>query len=437
MKSRTTFNSRWSLPLIASGLLLIGLTWFALRVDVTDLGVLRRLERKVGLGKPPETDEITLNVNSSDPVATLRSYKLYYAYPPDSRPLHRANWDLLHPWKVDTQPLPMLPADLMRQVSKLRAAHASESEIQKRFSDNPNLGKGPRFVFDSNKSIITGTEDEYVASLSILDKDQKKLKYSVTMAEMTGDSLFDSLRLGGVEYSCNNEEQNFSCVFKWKNPAKEKKYWGQLTLTFTASVQGLSDELQGQQTFYSSPMMAGRFTGHFNEELNDGSLVVHTGIEVFSHSLCSVSANLYSLDENIPTHHAERRMIVDPSMSEIDFTFFGKIFRDNGYEGRFKVADLKGQCENFPFPPEWALDTSGAHAQAITDAGQKPPEPTQIYFEYNTLSHVTENYSLASFSSQEYDSSEKRAKLDMYQRIAQELADSPHNDLKNTMIRSP
>ena len=36
--------------------------------------------------------------------------------------------------------------------------------------------------------------------------------------------------------------------------------------------------------------------------------------------------------------------------------FFGKIFRDGGYSGRFELRDLRGTCQNMPFPPSWLND---------------------------------------------------------------------------------
>src|SRR5262249_3273439 len=158
----------------------------------------------------------------------------------------------------------------------------------------------------------------------------------------------------------------------------------------------MTDPLVMRQSFYSSPRVAGRFTGQFHERLEQGSLVIDAGVEVTQRRMCFVSANLYSMDEAAPTHHVERRMILDPSMQHVTLTFFGKIFRDYGHAGKFRVQDLTAQCENLSYPPEWFLDSAShkAELQALQSKAtpSTPREPSRLYFEYNDYTYTTQKY---------------------------------------------
>jgi hypothetical protein len=196
-----------------------------------------------------------------------------------------------------------------------------------------------------------------------------------------------------------------------------------LELQATVAVDGMPDDFLVRQSFYSSPMVAGKFTGDFRERIDNGSLVIEAGVRVQKRMACFLSANLFSVDSETPTHHAERRMIVDPSMKTVSFTFFGKIFRDYGHEGAFRLQDLKGECENLAYPPEWFIDSQGHQAELQQFAGNPPAlkEPTQIYFQYNELRYTTRRYPNSVFSDREWTSPERTRKLEALRRAAEDL----------------
>jgi len=221
-----------------------------------------------------------------------------------------------------------------------------------------------------------------------------------------------------VPFSC--DRTGLACVFTWRAPSAEKKYWGALTLRVTVAVDGRNERFVVGEDFYSSPMVAGRFTGEFQEELENGSLVVDAGVDVLKHMACFVRANLYSADAATPLQHVERRMLVDPSMKTISLTFFGKIFRDYGDQGKFRVQDLQASCENLPYPAEWFIDEA-AHEREWREFQKNPPatdEPARIYFEYDTYSYTTRSYPLGAFSDAEWQSPEKTQVLEAYRKLA-------------------
>jgi hypothetical protein len=369
--------------------------------------------------RPPEQAPI----DDASGKGGLTVYQNFAKYPPETRPLNTWDWDLLHPWLTENTPVSLMPLQTVRQLESLQNSGLSEEEISQRVVMPPSL---PRYQFDVNKTILAGNQDELRAQLTVTPAADSNapLPVHVIKAELIGDDYFGSPSLGSVPFSC--EAVTSTCTFLWKPPSADKKYWGALELQVTLSVEGTADEFVARQSFYSSPMVAGRFNGQFTEHLENGSLVIDAGVNVQSRMVCFISANLYSADKETPTQFVQRRMIVDPSMKSISFTFFGKIFRDYGYEGTFRLQDMKAQCENLPYPPEWFMDSLAhqAELQTFRDNHQTAsPEPTRIYFEYNTDTYVTRRYAINDFSDEEWQSPAKTRKLEALQKVAADLND--------------
>ena len=380
----------------------------------------------------PAVSAAQVSEGDATPLNSMVAYREFIKYPPESRPLVGANWDLLNPWSVDAATLPMIPTRITAQVESMRRAGVAEDEAWRGVTLPAAL---PKYRFELNTAVLAGTRHELKATLTFMP-DQAggpAPQVNITRAELVGDADFGSPALGAVPYSC--QAGNATCAFRWRAPAARKEYWGVINLVVTANLVGSTDEFVMRQSFYSSPMTAGKFTGQFQERLENGSLVIDAGVNVTSRMACFVSSNLYSIDKGLPSQHVERRLIVDPSMRSIAFTFFGKIFRDYGHEGTFRLQDLKAQCENLHYPPEWFLD-SVAHKAELQALQARPPaakEPSRIYFEYNDYSYTTRKYSSSEFSDREWQSAESTRKLTLYNRAAGELASPSLETLKKEL----
>jgi len=343
----------------------------------------------------------------------------YYQYPPGSKAIDSSYWDYLHPWNVEIQPKAMISQDTLNQIATLRLAgvgnDAIANQLHSQLQASPFLAQ-----FDMNKTILAGTDDQLQARLTITSRrgSDPSPAIHVKSAELIGSPEFGSPNLGGVPFSCDTTGP--ACTFVWQAPSAEKKYWGALTLRVTLTVDGSKDSFVVGQGFYSSPMVAGKFTGKFQERLENGSLVVDAGVEVQRHMACFVRANLYSAGDGTPLQHVERRMLVDPSMKTISLTFFGKIFRDYGDQGAFRVQDLQAACQNLPYPAEWFIDQA-AHEAEWREFQKNAPathEPRRIYFGYDTHSFTTRSYTLSAFSDAEWQSPEKTQILEAHRKLA-------------------
>jgi hypothetical protein len=344
----------------------------------------------------------------------------YMQYPPESRPLRTGSWDRRHPWTVDTPTLALIPLSWRRQLESLRTSGMPVKEIA-RTVVMPN--SFPTYNFEVNKLILAGTQDEITARMTVSPAQGSGAlaPIHVIKAELIGDADFGFPNLGNIPFSC--ETPNPVCTFRWKAPGAYKQYWGALKLKITLALEGQGNDYEALLHFYSSPIVAGRFTGRFQERLDNGSLLIDAGVRVQKRMACFVSANLYSSDQESPTHHVQRRLIVDPSMKAITLTFFGKIFRDYGHEGAFRLQDLKAQCENLPYPPEWFMDSTAHRAdlEGLRNSPRPAAEPTRVYFEYNNFTYATKSYPSSAFSDKAWEPSEGAQKrLAFLQEAAQQ-----------------
>lgn len=342
--------------------------------------------------------------------AIYEHYRAYSQYPPHSRPLNGQMKDLLDPWKVRNVPLPIIDdpqfrteAAFRQWIEAERARGKSDAEIEaeiKRRGENL-----PRFEFDLTRAVITENEG-LEANLRVLDSSGGALSGTTVLgAEILSDVSTGLRALGSGDVSANGEGQY---RISWKPPSADKLYWGSLTLQVRLRAPGLQNEARIEQVFFSSPTAPARFTGQFSERLEGGSLFIDIGLDVQRECRYSIHGNLFSVAEDAPTHWAAAEVTLRPGRQVATLEFYGKIFHDGGHEGRFQLRDIRGTCENLPFPPSWLGDPS--KIEAIQNAEPKN-EPLVLYIPYSNARYTTREYSLDQFTDQEWISPDKERRL--------------------------
>jgi len=366
-----------------------------------------------GFLSPRELEKML--AKGSSPKGELEMYRTYSQYPHDSRPLTASMKDLTNPWFVEQVPLP-IPApgaaneqEIKELVEKMQASGKSNEDIEKEIAKM--IENQPAFQFVLNRHTVT-EGDTLVATLKIT-KNGSPIPYTISSAELESDPSQGLKGLGSISFNDNGVAPDEKAgdgitTFSWKAPSADKKYWGTLTIKAKVNVRGAKDVAVVQQSFYSSPSAPAVFQNSFSERLQDGSLVIDIPIEVRRECRYSLQANLYSIDENEPTHWAVVQKVLDPGRQIVSFTFFGKIFHDGGYSGKFQIRDIRGTCENMPYPAKWLGDPSKANQIANTPAVNEPPI---IYIPFNDYAYTTRSYNLDEFSNQEYTSAEKTKRL--------------------------
>jgi hypothetical protein len=111
----------------------------------------------------------------------------------------------------------------------------------------------------------------------------------------------------------------------------------------------------GHQLFfnYFPPKgIAGTFTGHFHEAIEDGSLVVYAEINVLQSGNFALDATLLTADDQAFCHSRFKGQL-GLGTQDVRFLFFGKAIRDGlpaGGVGPFKVSEIYGMM--VPDPEE-------------------------------------------------------------------------------------
>ncbi len=365
---------------------------------------------------PEQIDRIIQERGLSDEVL-LEIYKDYYRYPHFSRPLDKNMIDLTNPWFVKSNPLPIIlnprlknETNLKQLIDELQKQGKSEEEIQDILEQE--FKNYPLFLFQLNRHTLT-YGDTLIGTLKITDNKGNILEYTILEAGIYSDRYFGNIRLGTPEYNDAgiqpDKEKDQIYTFSWKIPSQDKKYWGNLTLKVKVKIDVTGKEVEIEEGFYSSPFIIAEFLEQFEEELKDGHLIINAYLDVKKECEYHLQANLFSIDFDEPTHWVTYKKILKPGIQKIPFIFWGKIFRDKGIEGRFELRDLRGYCENLPFPASWFEDPS--KMDQIVNAKPKE-EPLFFYIPYTSITYKTKNYyKLSDFSNQEWDSEEKREKL--------------------------
>ena len=375
-----------------------------------------------GFSAPGEEGGVP-GAESPEPAVLLANYQKYAKYPPHSRPLSPLMVDLINPWRVKSTPLPVLSDSRFRSekavkalIAKLVAQGKSEDEIAAELKRE--LKGAPTYQFTLNRHTVTEGE-ELRATLRVLSAAGQALKITLLSATMEGSRYSGSPGLGSVPYEkAANETYNFI----WKAPSGDNKYWGNLTLLVRAKIPGVKDEAILRAGFYSSPVAPARFTGDFRERLEKGSLVIDVELDVLRECKFALHANLYSADTNEPTHWVSADSILKVGRRWVSFTFFGKVFRDGGHAGKFELRDLRGTCENMPFPAGWLHDPN-----RLKDIEKAKPrnEPPLLYIPFTDVKYLTTRaYELGDFSADEWQSPIKERRLKRLRTLADQTPES-------------
>lgn len=359
---------------------------------------------------------------AGDPAAEYEAYKAYARYPHESRPLNARMKDLTEPWKVAFVRLPIVTDPALATENSFKAYLAEQKEAGKSPKQvqaelKTALKNSYGYQFEANRHTLTAG-DELVVKLSVTSPAGDVVPVRIVDSQLKGDENFGTPALGSVDFNdegsgADTRAEDRVYTAAWKLPGTDKKYWGNLELTVRAAVEGLKDEVVLRHHFYASPIVPAVFTGEFSERLENGSLVIDQVVDVKKECRFTIQANLYNVEEDVPTHWVTVQKVLSPGKQIVSFLFFGKIFRDGGHEGRFRMQNLRGTCDNLPFPVRYLGDP--ARVDQIVNA-EPLKEPLLHYMPFTDLTFTTRNaYGAAVFSDQEWESDEKTSRLEALQ----------------------
>jgi len=338
----------------------------------------------------------------------LSNWLDYAQYPPDSRPLAKSMEQLVHPWNAVPLVVVANSSHLFAMVEEMRKQGKTNEEINQ--ATHAAAENQPAVIFNLSKHTVT-PGDTLILTLQLKSSNENdhfpiQIR-SADLFNVTGGNA----RLGSLDFNDSGispDTTGGDGVYSasWKIPGPDKKYWGTLQAVVTASAAPLRDPVTWSAVFFSSSVTPGEFTGEFQESLENGSLMIRVGVNGAKEYRCKILANLWSVDENVPTHIADWTGVIKPGHQFIPLTFFGKIFRDEGYEGKFRLTDLRGTCDNLPFPPSWLDDPTKVEEKSR--APQTMNEPVTLYFPFTPRTYTTSReYDNREFSDAVWQSAQK------------------------------
>ncbi|MBM4359349.1 MAG: hypothetical protein FJ096_14700 [Deltaproteobacteria bacterium] len=129
-----------------------------------------------------------------------------------------------------------------------------------------------------------------------------------------------------------------------------------------------------------------RFTGRFEESIEDGSLVVHAGLEVREPGWYLIDINLHEV-EGRPLAWTRFKGELGVGSTSVPLRFFGKVLRDLGARAPFEIGQLRG-----------------ARYRPGTDPNLAQIPPFDGHFR-------TKSYPLELFADAAWDSPQKQARI--------------------------
>ncbi len=337
-----------------------------------------------------------------DPAETLADYKKWAQYPPTTRPLHAGQVDLLRPFDLPRPPTPVL------QFQKGDCT-GTGTDIQ---CAKPPTPTGVACALTPERSFSVGTGDFKVT-----------LSCTPTESEARRPLAIENLRAiihrneGGkqvkslppIAFGDNGRDGDAIAgdhvyTFVVRPAAKD---WGFLFLQVAFKVNGMD---HGQSAgWFSTPHRVAAFKQGVTDREENGHLVVSVPITVYKTGHYSLAANLVDAEDDRPVASASWNGDLAAGDQVVPMQFFGKVIHDSRIDGPYRITHLRGQRENSAVSPgdlKRMLDAGGKIE------GRTSSEPQYEFFEPYPNEYTTANYRAHDFSSEEWQSETKSARLE-------------------------
>lgn len=387
--------------IIAAGaaVLLLGIVLYFLAGDSVGLGGSKSFELeerlydeggKQGLENRGNFGEVLARTAETQETL-LRDTKIFYRYPPRSRPLTKKMVDLIDPFSMRDGPHPLF--------DKEKPEPGTPPVYMYQF-DTPN-----RSIFEKEKLIVTlrfWREPSKVRELP------KILEASVHSDIQTG-----RIKVADASYNDKGNEGDKEAgdkilTFSWAAPYPGRLFWGEMNLRIKFQTPD-GKVVTHSVDFHSTPKVPARFTGDYAEEIRNGSLVISPQLEVYQKGAYMVDANLFQADGDQPTHWVRSWAQLEPGLQRVELLFFGKIFHDKKAEGKFVLRQLRAYRQN-EVDFDITKQISPQELERITNKTAARNEPRNQYLPL-VPEYTTRSYSLSQFSDQEYEGPDKARRL--------------------------
>ncbi len=332
-----------------------------------------------------------LALNAQVPYAdVLSDFKIWAQYPQDSRPLSRDDVDILNFGKIE---LPYTPMPVIENGKPKEPVYSCVLQ--------PNA-----HTAYENEDLETHLRCQEIQSGKFVMPDVRAMKLTRT----AGIGIFD-VPLPDVR---KNDRAPVSVVFAYRARPQD---WGdmELAVDFLIPEEKSSFIHRLKVHFFSSPEAPAKFTGKFNERIDNGSLILSVEVNVRKPGPYRIEGNL-TTDDGQPIAHARVDSRLGGGAQWVDLLFFGKIFHDKGMPGPYKVAALYGAQQNLPINPD-ALTGPPDQVDKMIQMTEQTEPIKRALLPWQGDYH-TSAYPLKTFSFAEYDSEFKRERIGELEKLA-------------------
>jgi hypothetical protein len=289
-------------------------------------------------------------VATDDP---LTAYRRANVYPPTSRPLTREQDDLIHPNK------------------RHETAHPMDGDAD------------VTYLFTADRYFAIG-DDRLTATLDVR-KSGAPVPVQIAHAFAVVQGQADTQ----IPLVYANAAGTWTTTFA---PATLASLHRQTSIAMYIEFDAGHAHQRAHFDFQYTPAtgIPARFTGAFTDEVIDGSLVIHAGVEVARAGAYVIDCNLYTTTGE-PIGWSRFKGNLGAGQAVADLSFFGKVIADANAAGPFQIGELRG---------------------ARYDPGVEPDLEQMAPF---TNSYQTEGYPVTAFSDVDYDSPAKQRMIQMLQ----------------------
>jgi len=299
-------------------------------------------------------------------VNTLANYRKYAIYPPTSRPLKHESLDLLL-WN--------------QRYERFRPTR-----------NDPSLS----FRLSADRFWVTG-EESINATLQV-----RRAGKPVTV-EITRSFIGDDARSPGTDVAARVpvtfRRSGGAYVASFNPSALVHPERGAKLGLYVEFDSGASARQRAKIMFNYTPPggIPARFTGAFREAIDHGSLIIYAQVEVARAGWYLIDCNLWDRLDN-PVAWTRFKGNLSTGLQEVPLLFFGKVLVDSKSIAPWHIGELRG----------------GLHVPM--------EDPDVDFMQPFTGSYRTSKYDLAQFSNAEWDSAQKRKKL----QLLREYEDDPN-----------
>lgn len=318
----------------------------------------------------------------------LEDYREWSQYPPNSRPLRADHIDVIEYRSIRTgvQNMPIKANGELRE-------------------------SGYACALEPEHHTVTEGESLRIFLYCLRSGDGARVKVRLTEARLeakAGERRFTPPAPEGNDSGLHGDEQGGDGVYTFVfRPRPEDWASVYLTTNFTIAgdASGFTHSLRTQ--FFSSPVAPARFTGAVTDRVEDGSLYANVELAVVKPGEYTIEANLFAGDEPVGYARTDAKLASGRQTAELEF--FGKVIADAGFAGPYRLVGLRAYLNTDVIQPE-LLARSPEEVERFLNS-VRDDRPKRMVVPYYTETPETAAYRLEQFSEREYDSPEKRERL--------------------------